>query len=101
MVAVLVAISIPIFTAQLHKAQDATDVANLRSYYALLQADYLENGEPDGWSPKTDLNSVEINGDTITLNNLTYSLDCGSNGYSIVYACSDTSDAGNGHFGSN
>ena len=37
-IAVLVAISIPIFTAQLHKARVATDWANLRSFYAEIQA---------------------------------------------------------------
>lgn len=33
-IAVLVAIAIPIFTAQLEKSREATDVANLRDYYA-------------------------------------------------------------------
>ena len=33
-IGVLVAISIPIFTAQLEKAREATDLANLRSAYA-------------------------------------------------------------------
>lgn len=33
-IAVLVAISIPIFTTQLEKAREATDVANLRAAYA-------------------------------------------------------------------
>ena len=32
--AVLVAIAIPVFTAQLEKAREATDLANLRSAYA-------------------------------------------------------------------
>ena len=33
-IAVLVAISIPVFTAQLEKAREATDAANIRSAYA-------------------------------------------------------------------
>ena len=37
----LVAISIPIFTAQLEKSREATDEANLRSIYAQLSADVL------------------------------------------------------------
>ena len=37
-IAVLVAISIPIFTAQLEKAKEATDMANIRSAYAEVQA---------------------------------------------------------------
>lgn len=44
-IGVLVAISIPIFTAQLNKAKYATDLANARSIYAEMQADYLVNGE--------------------------------------------------------
>ena len=33
-IAVLVAIAIPVFTAQLEKAREATDVSDIRSYYA-------------------------------------------------------------------
>ena len=44
-ISVLVAVSIPIFTQQLHKAKVATDWANLRSYYAELQADYMSTGK--------------------------------------------------------
>jgi len=44
-IAVLVAISIPIFSAQLEKAREATDLANVRSAYAEIIANYLtENG---------------------------------------------------------
>lgn len=46
-IAVLVAISIPIFTSQLHKAQVAADMANVRSYYAQLQYEYMETGKID------------------------------------------------------
>ena len=44
-IAVLVAIAIPVFTTQLEKSREATDAANVRSAYASLVADYLENGE--------------------------------------------------------
>ena len=37
----LVAISIPIFTAQLEKSRAATDAANIRSAYAEVTAAYL------------------------------------------------------------
>lgn len=43
-IAVLVAIAIPIFSAQLEKSREATDLANIRSAYATLVADYLNNG---------------------------------------------------------
>ena len=46
-IAVLVAISIPIFSAQLEKAREATDLANVRSAYAELVANYLTEGEAD------------------------------------------------------
>lgn len=42
-IAVLVAISIPIFSAQLEKSREATDVANIRSAYAEVSADMLTN----------------------------------------------------------
>lgn len=41
---VLVAISIQIFTAQLEKAREATDLANVRAAYAELSAEYLTAG---------------------------------------------------------
>ncbi|MDD5805181.1 MAG: prepilin-type N-terminal cleavage/methylation domain-containing protein, partial [Clostridia bacterium] len=42
-IAVLVAISIPIFTSQLEKSREATDAANLRAAYAEASADMLTN----------------------------------------------------------
>lgn len=51
-IGVLVAISIPIFTAQLNKSKQAADVANARSIYAEVTADYLDdstvNNKPTG-----------------------------------------------------
>ena len=44
-IAVLTAIANPVFTTQLEKSKEATDVANVRSAYATLVADYLENGQ--------------------------------------------------------
>ena len=45
-IAVLVAVAIPVFTAQLNKAKYATNEANARAVYAELVADYLSNGVP-------------------------------------------------------
>lgn len=46
-IGVLVAISIPIFTSQLEKAREATDLANVRSAYAEISAAALsEDKEP-------------------------------------------------------
>ena len=40
-IAVLVAIAIPVFTSQLEKSREATDLANVRSAYAEQMAAYL------------------------------------------------------------
>ncbi len=40
-IAVLVAIAIPVFTSQLEKSREATDMANVRSAYAALVTGYL------------------------------------------------------------
>ena len=40
-IAVLVAIAIPVFTSQLEKAREATDVANIRAAYAEAAADAI------------------------------------------------------------
>ena len=41
-IAVLVAIAIPVFTSQLEKSREATDVANVRSAYAEVVTHYLD-----------------------------------------------------------
>jgi prepilin-type N-terminal cleavage/methylation domain-containing protein len=48
-IAVLVAISIPIFTSQLEKAREATDAANIRSQYAEVMSEAItDGGDVDG-----------------------------------------------------
>ena len=66
-IGVLVAISIPIFTSQLEKAREATDLANIRSAYAEVQTAALTDlgatsefttGDKDGayvWTATVDL----------------------------------------------
>lgn len=44
-IAVLVAIAIPIFTAQLEKAKEATDIANVRAAYAEVVTQYLDDAK--------------------------------------------------------
>ena len=43
-IAVLVAVAIPVFSTQLEKSRDATTVANLRSAYAEATTAYLSDG---------------------------------------------------------
>lgn len=47
-IAVLVAISIPIFTNQLEKAREAVDLSNARSAYGILQNSIMQEVAPDG-----------------------------------------------------
>ena len=44
--AVLTAIAIPVFTSQMEKSREATDLANVRSTYGELIATYLSDHEP-------------------------------------------------------
>ena len=97
-IAVLVAISIPIFTSQLHKAQVATDQANLRAYYAEIQADYMTTGEknpkvPVDWHSNKDYdykNIVFLDGQTIHLQAGQCAVSyVDGEGYSIEYACNE------------
>lgn len=97
-IAVLVAISIPIFTSQLHKAQVATDMANLRSYYAQLQHEYMETEKIDesklkDWDGKGDngLTSSKLSGAEVNLKagSLWVGPEDKNNkkGYNLLYIC--------------
>ena len=55
-IAVLVAIAIPVFTSQLEKSREATDLSNVRSAYAEVMADYLANGAVSGTSATVTAN---------------------------------------------
>lgn len=57
-IAVLVAIAIPIFTNQLEKSREATDAANIRSQYAQVMTDAItEGGDVNG---KTKYGAIEL-----------------------------------------
>lgn len=96
-IGVLVAISIPIFSQQLHKARVTADWANVRSYYSQLQYDFIEtrtlkNGflhEPNG-TGVDGLKSFELTGQTVKLKAGSVWVrpeDNGSAGYNILYEC--------------
>lgn len=53
-IAVLVAIAIPVFTAQLEKSREATDLANVRSAYAEMMTDYLT------WDGTSTIADIEV-----------------------------------------
>lgn len=99
-IAVLVAVAIPTFSSQLHKARVATDWANVRSYYAQLQYDFMETGEINEAYlrdlGKPGLNSFYLSGQEITLkagsiwvrqNDSVGSVD--QPGYNILYFCNE------------
>lgn len=70
-IAVLVAISIPVFTSQLHKARVAADWANVRAYYAELQYNFMETEKIDNSKlhdlGQPGLTSFTLTGQTIKL----------------------------------
>lgn len=96
-IAVLVVISIPIFTTQLHKSRVATDWANVRAYFGEIQADYMTTGEKNPKVPAYNWSTDErfdwktitfLNGDKIKLKTGLYAVNLDpETGYSIVYQC--------------
>lgn len=101
-IAVLVAIAIPVLSNNLHKTRVAADWANVRAYYAFLQADYLTTGEINE-SYLADLSknppsSFEMNGQTVKLQAGTFIVSeaRNGNGYVIAYYCNGGNVAG--HF---
>lgn len=63
-IAVLVAIAIPVFTAQLEKSKDAVSVANLRAAYAEASADYLTSSN-NGSGAHTKTIKVSFKGNKV------------------------------------
>ena len=93
-VGVLVAISIPIFTMQLHKARVATDWANLRAYYSEIQADFIATGEYNAKVPiveqtgnwmETEINFLD--GQKVEMKDGYFAIRKISSGYQISYYC--------------
>ena len=97
-IAILIAVAIPVFSAQLHKARVATDWANLWSFYADIQTDYMTTGKqnpkvPVGWhtNPAYDWHSVTfLNGQKVKMKAGRCAVNFKEDeGYSIVYDCND------------
>lgn len=93
-IGILVSISIPIFTAQIHKAEVAADWANLRAYYAEIQADYMstqqKNPKVKLWGIDTnDMSSVTfLDGHKAEMKAGTCAVSfADKEGYQIVYDC--------------
>lgn len=79
-IAVLVAIAIPVFTTQLERAREATDIANIRSSYAEAMTEFITTGQAatvnkynvkqtqDGWQTEnidwSGIGGTEVNAKT-------------------------------------
>ena len=95
-IAVLVAVAIPTFSSQLHKARVATDWANVRSYYAQLQYEFMEtwkinNKYLNDWdgAGKSGLTSFQLSGQKIKLKAGSIWVRELPNGYNIFYVCNE------------
>ena len=98
-IAVLVAVAIPTFSSQLHKARVATDWANVRSYYAQLQYEFMETGEINNtylnefdflMSSPPGRTSFKLSGQKITLKEGSIAVRSDPvRGYGVVYYCNE------------
>lgn len=62
-IAVLVAIAIPIFTSQLEKSREAVDAANIRAAYAEVMTAAV-TGDKDHYSQKVDIKQKKADWET-------------------------------------
>lgn len=92
-IAILVAVSIPIFNNSLHKAKVAADKANVRAYYAELQLEYMTTGEyRAGITDQILQGSVRrkitfTDGTTVAMQAGSYAVIRVASGYEITYIC--------------
>ena len=98
-IAILVAVAIPVYNAQIHKAKVAADWANVRAYYAEIQMDYMTTGRfnskvPDSLYEEHDHTVImfPVSGETVTLQAgyclVTRAAD--ESGYHVSYSCNKT-----------
>ena len=95
-IAILVAVAIPVMNAQMHKVKVRTDWANLRSYYAEIQTDYMLTGEENPKVKYPGTNSDDywhitfLNGQTVKLQAGIYRATFQEGeGYQLVYDCTE------------
>ena len=63
-IAILIAIAIPTFTAQLEKAREAADIANIRSAYSEAMVKYLDGDATPATTP--DMTQTTAGWDHVT-----------------------------------
>ena len=95
-IGILVSISIPIFTAQMHKAKVAADWANLRAYYAEIKAYYMSTQKQNPKVKVIDVAGSDYDWQSVTfLDGHKVKMKAGycavrfkkDKGYSIAYDC--------------
>ena len=80
-IAVLVAIAIPVFTTQLEKSREATDVANVRSAYAEVVAEAIAAAEPADLSAVVNLKQQQDDWQGVDPTNTLANLDATYTGF--------------------
>lgn len=94
-IAVLVAVAIPVYTAQMHKARVAADKANVRAYYAEIQADYMLTEKHNNKVPQSVVTPGSDWTKIVFLNGTEVKLQAGlcivahleTGGYNVHYFC--------------
>ena len=61
-IAVLVAIAIPVFTTQLEKSRDSVTASNIRAAYAEAASKYLTDGSESTTDESVTIDEIEIKG---------------------------------------
>ena len=94
-IAVLVAVAIPVYTAQMHKVRVAADKANVRAYYAEIQADYMLTEKHNNKVPQSVVTPGSDWTKIVFLNGTEVKLQAGycivsyklNGGYNVHYSC--------------
>ena len=97
--AVLIGILVPMYTAHMHKVKVATDWTNLKSYYTDIVADFALTGEYNSMVP-TDMNKEEnwqnreihyLDGQTVAMKAGYFAVtkEANGNGYHLAYYCDE------------
>ena len=95
-IAVLIAVAIPVFSSSLHKSRVATDWANVKSYYNEIQTDYTFTDKynpkvPIDWHTNPNYNwkmLTSLSGEKVPMKTGMCAVNFEeSNGYSITYQC--------------
>ena len=94
-IAVLVAIAIPVFTTQLERSREATDLSNIRAAYAEAVADYLADGASEAKHASVTSIKQTVNGWTIEDPNLYTRVDGKEKAVHMVSLRSSRMEPGN------